>query len=137
MPFSVKWYIKDEIVFAHYSGITTAEELRESLIMTKKLIESSPREFVHVISDVGDVTESLSTKESMRVVREVESHPRAGWTFSVGVKSNMVKMGAGLGASIFKLRYRAFDTLEQATAHLKQFDQRISWDKVEATVPVP
>ncbi|MBI1282638.1 MAG: hypothetical protein GC179_31210 [Anaerolineaceae bacterium] len=135
MAFSVNWYIKDEIVYVRYSGATTGDELRDSLIMTKEFIESSSREFVHVINDVSDVTEALSVKESMAIVRDVGSHPRAGWTFSIGVKSSIVKMGSGLGASIFKLRYRAFDTLEQALAHLRQFDQRISWDKVEIAVP--
>ncbi len=133
MSYSVNWYIEDEIIYTRYSGITTVDELREALIATKDLIESSPRDFVHVINDVGNVIEPVSIKDSMRIVREVGSHPRAGWTLSIGVKSNMVKMGSGLGASIFKLRYRAFDTLDEALTHLRHFDQRISWHKLEIT----
>lgn len=133
MPYTVNWYIKDEIIYVRYSGAVTADELHQSLIAANKLIDVSPRDFVHAINDVGDVTEPVSIKDSMRIVREVGNHPRTGWTLTIRTQSNLLKMGSGLGASIFKLRYRAFDTLDQALHHLKQFDQRISWDKVELT----
>jgi len=41
-------------------------------------------------------------------------------------------MGSAMGSSIFGLRFRAFDTLEQAMVHLKYFDERLSWHKDEA-----
>jgi len=41
-------------------------------------------------------------------------------------------MGSAMGSSIFGLRFRAFDTLEQALVHLKYFDERLSWHKDDA-----
>ena len=131
MPYTIEWYIKDEIIYTYYWGAATPDELRECLRKTQEFIDTSPRDIVHIISDVGDVIEPVSLKESMAIVRDVGGHPRAGWTISIREKSMMLKMGAALGSSIFKLRYRAFSTLDQAILHLKYFDPRLSWDKVE------
>ena len=130
MPYSVNWYIPGEVMYVHYTGVTTVQELRECLLEMRAFMDSSPRHLVHAISDVGDIVEPVSFKDSMRVVREVGPHPRAGWTISIREKSLMVKMGSALGSSIFKLRFRAFATLDQAIAHLKFVDSELSWDKV-------
>ena len=131
MPFSATWYIKDEIIYTRYWGVVSTEDLRNCLLETQALMEQSPRSIIHVISDVGDVTEPVPMKDTMQIVREIGPHPRAGWTVNIREKSNLIKMGAALGSSIFKLRFRAFSTLDQAIAHLKFFDSAISWDKVE------
>jgi hypothetical protein len=130
MPFSASWYIQNEIIYTRYWGVVTAEDLRNCLIETKAFMESSPRSIIHVISDVGDIIEPVPFKDTMRIVREVGPHPSAGWTLSIREKSTLVKMGSRLGSSIFKLRFRAFDRLDQAIAHLKFFDSGISWDKI-------
>jgi hypothetical protein len=131
MPYTVNWYIKNEVVYTHYTGVVTINELRACLLEMKKMIESSPRNQVHAISDVGDIIEPVAFKDSIGIVREVGHHPRAGWTISIREKSLIVKMGSALGSSIFKLRFRSFTTLDQAIAHLKFIDEALSWDKVE------
>ena len=87
-----------------------------------------------MISDVGDITEGVPLKASIPIVREVGSHPRAGWSITVREKSILLKMGASMGASIFRLRYRSFATLDQAIAHLKFVDDMLSWDKINQSV---
>ena len=131
MPFSAAWYIKDEIIYTRYWGVVTPEELRDCVLATKDLMEQSPRSIIHVISDVGDVTIPVAIKDTMRIIREIGPHPRSGWTLNIREKSALIKMGAALDSSIFKLRFRAFSTLDQAIAHLKFFDSAISWDKTE------
>jgi len=132
MPYKISWYIPDEVVYIHYSGIVSVDELRNSLQEAYDYMESSPRHLVHTISDVGDVVTPTTIKDSMNIIREVGSHPRTGWTVSIREKSPLVKMGSAMGSSIFGLRFRAFDTLEQAMVHLKYFDERLSWHKDEA-----
>jgi hypothetical protein len=134
MPYSVDWYIQDEIIYSRYFGALTPDELRECLILTREFIESSPRESVHTINDVSDVTESVALLDSLPIIREVGSHARVGWSFTLGEKSPLVKMGAAMGASVFKIRYKAFDTLDQVIEHLKFFDQNISWEKADEAV---
>ena len=125
MPYKISWYIPDEVVYIHYSGIVCVDELRKSLQEAYNYMESSPRHLVHTISDVVDVVTPTTIKDSMKIIREVGSHPRTGWTVSIREKSPLVKMGSAMGSSIFGLRFRAFDTLEQAMVHLKYFDERL------------
>ena len=108
MPYTVQWFIPDEVLYAHYSGVTTPDELRESMAEMQAMIESSPRNLVHTISDVGDIDESVPLVEAMKIIRETGSHPRSGWAISIRERSPLVKMGSALGASIFRLRFRAF-----------------------------
>lgn len=137
MPYSVNWLIENEIVYVHYSGVMTVEDLRACLLESMDYMDRSPRALVHAVNDIGDVIEAVSMKDSMTVIREVGTHPRAGWSFSVGEKSSIIKMVSGLGASVFKLRYRAFDTLDEAFEHLKDFDSAVSWDKLDLSVTQP
>jgi len=134
MPYTVNWYIENEIIYSRYSGVITAEELANCLTTVKTLMENSPRNLVHAITDVGDVTQPVALKDSIRVVRQVGSSKHSGWTLTIREKSILVKMSAGMGASIFKTRFRAFDTLDQALAHLKAIDEDLSWDKVDTSV---
>src|SRR5262245_29744198 len=134
MPFSINWLIKDEVIFVKYYGVTTPEELRACLLKMGELIESSPRYLVHAINDVGDITKTVALKDSVRIVREVGHHPRYGWTVAIREKSMLVKMGSAIGASIFKLRFRAFSTLDQAITHLKASDRELSWHKMDISV---
>jgi hypothetical protein len=134
MPYTVNWYIPDELIYVHYTGVTTAEELRDCLLKMRSFIESSPCELVHAISDVGDIVEAVPLKDSLKIVRDVGHHPRAGWTISIREKSVLLKMGSALGSSVFKLRFRAFDTLDEAVAYLRSVDESLSWDKVNQSV---
>ena len=137
MPYSVNWYIPDEILYIHYWGVMTNEELRESLLKMHSLMESSPRNLVHAINDVGDITQSVALKDSMKIVREVREHPRVGWSISIREKSVLVKMGSALGSSLLKMRYRAFDTLDEALAHLELKDAELHWNKADPSVVEP
>jgi hypothetical protein len=134
MPYTIDWLIPNEVIYTHYRGVTTVEELRDCLTEMQHFMDSSPRHLVHAISDVGDIIEAVSLKDSLKVVREVGQHPRAGWTLSIREKSAVVKMGSAIGSSIFQLRFRAFDTLEDAIKHLKVFDETLSWDKLNEAI---
>ncbi len=136
MSYAVSWYIENEIVYVHYAGVTTADELRESLIKAKAMIEQSSRQLVHVLTDVGDVTEPLGPMESLRIIREEGSHSRAGWQIILREKSVIMKMGIAFGTSILKSRTRTFNTLEESDEFLRQMDDSLSWDKVNISLEI-
>ena len=134
MPYSVNWYIENEIIYMHYSGKTTAEELRESLLTMLKMIKESSRQLVHVLTDVGDVTQPISPKDSLDVIREVGTDQKMGWNIVLREQSVIMKIGIAFGSSIFKTRTRAFDTLEEAEIFLAEKDTTINWDQVNKSV---
>ncbi|MEZ4671878.1 MAG: hypothetical protein R3E39_28575 [Anaerolineae bacterium] len=134
MPYSINWYIENEVAFTRYWGVVTEEELRDSLLKLKELIDASPRHLVHNISDSGDISEAVPMKQALPIVRDIGGHERAGWSFTIREKSTIVKMASALGASLFKLRYRSFTTFDEAKAYLKEMDQTISWDRANPDV---
>lgn len=134
MPYAVSWYIENEVIYAHYSGEMTADELRDSLIMMRQMIESSSRPLVHVLSDVGDVTQPVSPMESLGIIRKLGTPSQSGWMLVLREKSVVIKFGVALGTTVFKSRNRMFDSLEEAVAFLKDVDTTLSWDKVNTAL---
>lgn len=134
MTYSMNWYIENEIIYIHFSGKTTADELRASLMAVHEMIASSPRHLVHILNDVSTVTHPVSPKESLKIIREIGSPERLGWAIVLGEKSLIVKIGVALGTSIFKSRNRTFDTLAEAETFLKGADPLLSWDKVDTSI---
>lgn len=134
MPYSVDWYIEDEIIYLYYEGESTADELRESLLTMIDMIKKSPRQWVHVLTDVGDVTQPVSPKISLDVIRDVGTDQKMGWNIVLREQSVMMKIGIAFGSSIFKTRTRTFDTIEEAEAFLAEKDTAINWDNVNKSV---
>ncbi len=130
MPYTISWYIKNEIIYAHYSGAPTLAEMRQSLIDCNNLIDSSPRQQVHIFSDVGDVTQPVRPLDSLAIVREVGTRSRHGWTIILREKSFLIRMGVAFGTTVFKTRNRTYASIEEAIKFMKQVDPTLSWDKV-------
>jgi hypothetical protein len=130
MACAIDWIIENEIILMRYHDIITVDELVKSLTTVKGMIDASPRSLVHMITDVGDITQGVPLTESVRIVRSVGSHPRSGWSITLREKSVVLRMGIALGRSMFKLRARTFDTLDEALDHLKRFDEQLHWDNL-------
>ncbi len=134
MPFSIDWYIKNQVIYGHFSGELDANQLMESLIQIRNLTDESSRPLVHIIHDVGDVTKAVSPTETLKVVREFGTHERTGWTLIVREKSFIVKMSVAFGTSVFKNRTRTFDTIADAEEFLKEIDSTINWENANTSV---
>lgn len=136
MPYMIDWYIENEIIYIEYSEIVTADELRESLLKTMHLIDSCTRPMLHVIANVGDVTEPLAVKESLQIVREVGTHERLGWQITLHENSILVKMGIAFGTTIFKTRARTFDNMGETIEFLKTMDKDLHWEDVNPSLVI-
>ena len=134
MPYTIDWYIENEVIYIHYSGEPTPDELRNSLLTTVEMIDGSSHTLVHIIADVGNVTKPISPKDALDVVREVGSHARTGWNIILRERSLLVKLGVAFGTSIFKNRNRTFDTIEEVNAFLAEKDSTLNWDKVKTSI---
>lgn len=131
MPFTINWYIENEVAYIHYSGVTSPAELKESLLTVKGMVDNSTRHLVHVISDVGDVTDAVAPIDSLKIIREVGTSERSGWNIILREKSALIKLGIAISTTALKSRNRAFATLEAAEAFLKEMDPGLSWDKAD------
>ncbi len=134
MPYSVDWYIEDELIYLYYWDETTPDELRASLLEIQTMTQQSSRPLVHIFTDVGDVTKPVTPKESLDIIRDVGTNDKSGWNIILREKSIMMKIGIAFGTSIFKTRTRTFDTIEEAEAFLAEKDPTINWDNVNKSV---
>jgi hypothetical protein len=136
MPYSIAWLIPNEIIYIRFGETTSSEELYQCLMTVHTMMDSSPRPMIHVINDVGDVKVAMPYQESMKAVREAGPNARAGWTINIREKSLLVKMGTAFGSSLFKMRYRAFDSLDEAVSHLKQADETLHWENLDKSLTI-
>lgn len=134
MPYSLKWYIENEVIFTRFTGIVSTDELRECLIKGKSMIESSPRALIHVISDIGDVSQTVPLKDASKIIRDVGYPPTLGWIITIRDKSPQLKMGAAINSAIHKVQTRSFATMNEAINHLKLIDESLSWDKADTSI---
>lgn len=134
MPYSVDWYIPNQVIYACYTGEVTENEMRESLRTIIAMIDHSSSPYVHVIADTGDVTKPLSPQKTLKITREEGSHTRTGWNLILREKSTLVKMGVAFGSTMIKSKVRSFDTLEEAEHFLKDVDKTLNWSDVNRAV---
>jgi hypothetical protein len=127
MNYSVDWLIENEIIFVQYSGPMNAVNLRISLQQVRELIEKSPRQRIHVITDVGDISRALPMSDAAKIVREFAVHPRVGWRIILRERSIFVKVGILLATAVFETQTKMFATLEEAQEFLTEQDPNISW----------
>ena len=130
MPYSINWYIENEIIYIHYSGTPTYDEFRDAILTANDLIEGSSRILVHIISDLGDVTQIPSSKDALKLAREVGAHERVGWTIFIRETSALTKMMVAMFTSLTKVRTRSFNTIDEAINFLENMDPNLNWEKV-------
>ncbi len=128
MPYSLNWYIPDEVIYLEYSGVVTVDELRESLLTQQSILDSSTRPLIHVIIDTSQVTQAVAPAESMKITRTIGNHPRSGWNLVIKESSPLIKLGVMLGTLLLKLRYRSFDTFDEAVEFLKDMYPTLNWE---------
>ncbi|MCA9886405.1 MAG: hypothetical protein KC708_25705 [Anaerolineae bacterium] len=134
MPYSLDWFIPGQVIFAHFSGETTEDDLRGSLISVRDIIENSDNRYIHLITDTGDVTKSLPSHKALQIVREIGTHDRLGWNIVIREKSALVKMGVALTSVINKSNTRSLDSLETAEAFLRKMDDSLDWENTNRDI---
>lgn len=137
MPYTLHWYIDQEIVYVHFSGKILPEDMRMCLLEVNERIAASPRHLVHAIIDVGDITIPVPPMESLKIVREIPPHERAGWNITLREHSTLMKIGIAFGTSLLKTRARAFETLAEVDTFLKDVDSTLSWERANKAVIAP
>lgn len=130
MSYKVDWLIENEVLIYIFWGETTVEDLRAALTEVATLISQSPRESIHTVSDIRNVTYALKMQDTMKVVREFrDTATMGGWSITVGELDIIMKMGIAVARSLLKNKTISFDTMDEALTHLKQEDSTLSWDK--------
>ena len=129
MPIKNDWLVPNAVIFSHYSGATTEDELIDSTKSVNAMIDSSDSPFVHIIVDSTAVTTSPPLPVTIKVAKSSPSHERAGWLLTVGGQNTVVKFAMSVARQLLKARTQNFETLPEAVAFLKSMDETIDWSQ--------
>lgn len=127
MPHKQSWLIKNHVVSVYFSGIVSAEEVGEAFHLSEEhVLESSdpPVHFLHNWQDVSQFPRSISavykaTENSKVPIRHI------GWVVAYGKSTRLYRFMGDIFFQLFNVRFRLFETLEEAINFLVQNDNRL------------
>lgn len=134
MPYTVEWFIPNQVIYTRYFGVIEEQELLESLSAMNAMVAGSPHPYVHTIADVGDVVKPVYPQKAMQIAREAGSHERTGWNLIIREQSVLVKLGIAFGAVLVKSKLRAFATQKEAEAFLRDVDGTLNWQGINEAI---
>lgn len=132
MPFNIHWYVPEQIIICRYWGIISEADFHLSLDQMDQLVDQSPRDFVHAISDMREVTEHINAGSAMKYMRDRGVHPRSGWAITVGNQNPLLRFMYNVIKNFTKLQLGGYNTMEEAIAFLRERDDTIDWTVVSA-----
>ncbi|GAB5493070.1 MAG: hypothetical protein Phog2KO_32850 [Phototrophicaceae bacterium] len=130
MPYEVNWIIKDEIIYIKFWGNGSSEELREALTTVTKMRKDSPRNLVHIITDIKKVARAVPFQDSVKIMREFQSPSDDGWEIVVGNLNKIMELSLKISRSLLSTKSINFKSIDDAFSHLKKEDSSLSWDKL-------
>lgn len=128
MAYHFEWLLPKRVIFCYVSGTQTMEEARHSAreLMARLDAGEAP---THYIADLRH-NDKLPTN-NIREIQEMISfvhHPHLGWIVVVGRSNPTINYLLTVVAKLTRIRYRAVDTPQEATAFLSNVDDTLDFD---------
>lgn len=134
MSFTNRWWIPNYIVYTHYNGTLTRDELRACIKEIHTYFDQGKGSQVHVISDVSAFRQTLSVVETVRIAREFPIHPKRGWSIIIGEGSPIIEMVSLLARKVLRSKRASFTSSEEALKFLAEVDFEIDWNRKQTEV---
>lgn len=123
MPFQVSWYVEKRIVYGHYYGEITIEELTEATAIIYDYLEQTEAP-AYLIVDTTDVTRHPYSLASLKQALGRDRHPNLAWTLGV-TPNKMVRMMSGMLNQMARMQAKHFTKLEEALEFLQRLDKTL------------
>lgn len=82
MPYELKWYIKDAVIYQRSYGEVTMQETTEMGDIIREMMRNTGRE-VHLISDSSEATKTPRDLSQLKSLTKIDPEIQAGWVISV------------------------------------------------------
>ena len=121
----MRWYISKRVLLVEHYGNITVETLRDVNAEMTQYLEDGDAP-VHVISDSSQMDDFPTNVNQIRKIQwTILNDDRWGWMVAVGVNS-MVRFLVAVMSSIFGLRIKTADSIEEAEKILRRVEPRIA-----------
>ena len=134
MTWTQEWYIKDRIVLVRFSGTMTTEEIRDSFACSVDFINRSTQDMpVHFLHDWSQLERFPRNLAEIRGAfnTQADNPKKVGVVVMFGHDNSLLKFLADVAFRLFKIKFFAFQTAEEAIEFLRQTD------KILPTIPLP
>ncbi len=122
MPTEIYWKIPQRVLYLHYIGHLTVDDVRDSIDQMRAHFEDGTP-LIHVILDIGDVSGYPNLVE-LRHGLNYERSRKQGWTMFVGAEG-IARFISSVLAQLAGNRFRMFETADEAVAFLIDMDETL------------
>lgn len=131
MPYQTDWLVQDRVLYGRVWGEQTLEEIRESSAQVLQYLDRGTP-LIHMILDDSALEKVPVNLAQLKSATQFLRHEALGWGITVGKSGATTKFLTAMLASLFGIRYRRCETLEEALAFLRERDATVDWSNVEA-----
>ncbi|MEO1644543.1 MAG: hypothetical protein AAFR67_05115 [Chloroflexota bacterium] len=135
MRITTEWLVQDRVLYSHFTGRLTVEDVRHWLDTLQRL--TCCTEGVHHISN-GLAIEGVdfSLTDLQRLMRYVSVRPTIGWHIEVTTNS-FHQMLSSLGCRFLGVKTKAFPDVESAINFLMWTDPSLNTEQPHTSEPDP
>jgi len=137
MPVSLDWLVEGEVIYHHWWGVGTIEDVRYVNERTLAMYAQHPdRPLIHTIANSIDQSKNTASFSETRTEYTGLDHDQTGWILLVGANP-IVRFAANIILQIGrkdKARIRMVASMDEAIDWLTKMDSTINWDAANWSV---
>lgn len=122
MSIQLNWLLDKQVIHVELSGDVSANELYTVGESVLAMVESAQVPLVHVVCDETRLGKIPTSLPQLSGAMQWLQHPKFGWMLCFGAQDRMTTFLAQGIASLFKLRYRRFNSEDDALDFLASID---------------
>lgn len=130
MAYQIDWLVQDRVIYAKVWAEQTLEEIQESNEAVLQYLNAGTP-LIHIILDDSGLEKTPVNLAQLKGATQFLRHESLGWGITIGKTSGTTKFLTGMLASLFGIRYRRCETLEEALEFLQQRDTTVNWTDVD------
>jgi len=130
MPFTMDWYIKDQVLLANVYGMDS-NDLAARIV---SMLDDNPVS-IHVIVDDDQLFYSPQQLAQLNMTLRMARHPKLKSFIAVGNPFGGAAFFEQILAQIYRVDFTRVPSLGAAIDHLRVRDITIDWDQLLKTTP--
>lgn len=123
MPIQYSWLVEGRIILLEAIDQITLQDIQAEDEIMRGFFSQSNAPLIHVLADETR-PEKMPDLKSFAASNWVKD-PRVGWFILYGLKHKFLRFVLTVGAQLFRLRTRIFDTREEAIDFLQNIDDTL------------
>jgi hypothetical protein len=133
MPHQISYLIEKRVIYHHFNGHITIDEIREGSAAAAELIRGG-EPLVHDIVDASGVTDLDFHLRQLFSVANFTKEPQLGWMILVG-GNPLVRFFATMLGQVGRVNFHTANNLDEAFAILQRVDPSLAdWSPMRATL---